>query len=106
MGWFSTRSEKKIQDMEERLEKLESGFKSLRFEWEDAYDKLRTITARFAKRAQQIEKHEQLAEQGNDSPTGLSTGTAPPATMLDPVSRRILERRARLFPPVRKEGSA
>jgi phage shock protein A len=85
------------QDIKERMETLERAMRALQLDWDDAYDKMRTLTARFTKRAQQIEKHEEQVLPENGSPTGSTTAT------LDPISRRILERRARFFP--RKEAS-
>ena len=90
MWWKSTRKEK---DIVERLETLERAMKALYLDWDDAYDKMRTLTARFTKRAQQIEKHEAEAEPVNASRTGSTIVSS----ALDPVSRRILERRSRYF---------
>lgn len=102
MLWFSTRRAQETKDIQERLEKLEHEIKALRWEWDDAYDKLRTLTARFAKRAQQIEKHEAMVQTAAASPTGSTTATS----VLDPMTKRILERRQKLFPEVKKEASS
>ena len=91
--WFNT--SRKIHDLEERLWRLERDNKALQAEWDSAYDKLRTLTGRFVKRAEQIEKHEEMVDRGNGSPTGFTTATS----ALDPVSKRILERRARIMSP-------
>jgi phage shock protein A len=79
--------------IEERMETLERAMRALQLDWDDAYDKMRTLTARFTKRAQQIEKHELTAQPENGSTTGSPTAMS----TLDPVSRRILDRRQRLF---------
>jgi phage shock protein A len=76
----------------ERLETLERAMKALHLDWDDAYDKMRTLTARFTKRAQQIEKHNDAMQPENGSATGSTTATS----ALDPVSQRILERRGLL----------
>jgi len=100
-GTVFWRATTRLHDLEERLWRLERDQKALQLEWESAYDKLRTLTARFVKRAEQIEKHDAMENLGNASPTGLSTVSP----TLDPVSRRILERRARYFQP-KEEKSA
>jgi hypothetical protein len=87
---FGSKADK---DMVDRLETLERTVKGLRLEWEDAYDKMRTLTARFVKRAQRIEQHEEEEQQESGSPTGSPTV----ARTLDPISQRILDRRRRLF---------
>jgi phage shock protein A len=93
--WFFNKSSTgKSQDIEERLETLERAMRALQLDWDDAYDKMRTLTARFTKRAQQIERHEQQEQPENAS----GTGSEIVSSTLDPVSKRILERRARMFP--------
>jgi len=91
--WFNT--SRKIHDLEERLWRLERDNKALQAEWDSAYDKLRTLTGRFVKRAEQIEKHEEMVERVSGSATGSTIATS----VLDPVSKRILERRQRMFQP-------
>jgi phage shock protein A len=90
--WWTKRKER--NDIVERLETLERAMRALQLDWDDAYDKMRTLTARFTKRAEQIEKHGAQTQLENGSPTGSTTGTS----RLDPVSQRILDRRAKLFP--------
>ena len=85
MGWVFHR---KSTDNLERLETLERAFKTLRLEWDDAYDKMRTITARFTKRA------EAIAAAQTDA---AATETGVPHAM-DPVSQRIIDRRNRMMP--------
>ncbi len=87
------------RDIVERLETLERAMRALQLDWDDAYDKMRTLTARFTKRAQQIEKHGTATQPENGSPTGSTTDTS----VLDPVSRRILERRGLLSSPQKED---
>lgn len=84
-------AQRRLKHIEEELERLQRDFKGLRMEWDDAYDKLRTLTARFTKRAEAIEKAR--APQGAE---GVEENVAHGPT-LDPVSARILARRAKLF---------
>lgn len=95
----SESTRKKLRDIEDQLETLKRENRNLRAEWDDAYDKMRTLTARFVKRAQRIEQSEQAEETESATPTGIPTVTS----HLDPMSKRILERRARMF-PARKEA--
>jgi len=90
---------RKLKDAVERLENLERDAKRLRGEWDDAYDRLQKLVGRFSKRAQQIDQHEEAAATEAGTPTGSTTVTS----ALDPVSRRIIERRQKLF-PARKEA--
>jgi len=94
---ISTR--RKVNDALERLEKLERENKAIRGEWDDAYDRLMKLVGRFTKRAQQIEQHEEQAQTEVATPTGSVTGSS----QLDPITRRILERRAKMF-PMKKEA--
>ncbi len=62
MGFFTRRNdEKRIQVLEEDTRKLRRDFEGLEMEWTNAYDKLRTMMQRIAKRAEVAEKAE--AEQ-------------------------------------------
>ena len=92
-------TDKKLNDVVERLEKLERENKAIRGEWDDAYDRLMKLVGRFTKRAQQIEQHEQTETTEPATPSGAGTAMLP----LDPISQRILERRQKMF-PVKKEA--
>ncbi|SRR5712691_9132451 len=94
---FSTN--KKLNDVLERLEKLEREHKAVRGEWDDAYDRLMKLVGRFTKRAQQIEQHEEQVQTEDATRSGAGTATVP----LDPISQRILDRRRRMF-PMKKEA--
>jgi uncharacterized protein (UPF0335 family) len=96
--WFS--GAKRLNDMEERLWRLERDQKALQMDWESAYDKMRTLTARFVKRAEVIEKSERAEQTEQETATGSTTVSS----AADPITRRILERRARMF-PARKEAT-
>jgi hypothetical protein len=89
-------------DADDRLATLERRMKEIELEWELAYDKLRTLAARYSKRAERIEQHEQQTPPENAMPTGSITDLS----RLDPVSRRIIERRRRLFTPAQPDEEA
>ena len=89
---------RKVNLLEERLEKLERENKSIRGEWEDAYDRLMKLVGRFTKRAQQIEQHEAQVVTEAETSTGVGTASPP----LDPMSQRILDRRRKMFPMKRE----
>jgi hypothetical protein len=95
--WF--KATKRERDLEERLERLERAFQGMRLDWEDTRDKLNRLVQRFVKRAEVIERSEQTAEAANASLTGSTTASR----ALDPISQRILDRRARLFPSRKSE---
>ena len=85
---------KKLQDHEDRLTQVERDSKQMRLEWEDTYDKLKTIVQRIVKRAQRIE---QLSPEG--APAGEEPENLPPggASQLNPrqslINQKILARR-------------
>jgi hypothetical protein len=87
-----------LSGMSERLKDLESGFKRMRLEWEDTFDKLQAVVQRIAKRAQRVEQFEQEAREQEPEP---DTPALP--SSLTPNQRaaqaRILERRTRLQRP-------
>jgi len=85
-------STRKVKELQERVDKLETAFKSLDLEWSSTYDKFRSILARIAKREERL----RVASE-EDSPAGSQeAGSAEPASSLDPISQRILARRNRL----------
>lgn len=99
---FSRRRDEKMTEavagMSERLKDLESGFKRMRLEWEDTFDKLQAVVQRIAKRAQRVEQYEQEAREQDPVPDtpGL------PSSLTDrqrQANQRILERRARIARP-------
>jgi len=78
MGWWSRRSEggnavgmKAFTDLVQRQDTLERGFRSMRMEWEDVYDKLMKAAARLNARTRR-EKQEDApplpVEPGQQAP--------------------------------------
>ena|SRR5437660_4302358 len=91
---------KRLEEAEEKLDRIESAFKKLQVEWADTYEKFRNLHFRVTKRAQQIEKAE--AEQApGEGDTGGGEEAASPASGLSPrqieLQSKILSRRMR-FP--------
>lgn len=87
-------SEAKVRDILDRLEKLERSLKALELEWEDAYDKLRHMMGRVAKRAEALERSEQQIEHGVALPpaTGIA-GLSPRAAQIQERIRQARQRR-------------
>ncbi len=86
MGIFSRpRDSKRIDELGESLAKLKRDFQDLEMEWTNAYDKLRSMMQRIAKRAEVAEKAQEQSEQT----------TEPGATPIsaDPRSGRLLNAR-------------
>jgi phage shock protein A len=88
--WFKAKREKR--ELEERLEKVERAIAGLRLDWEETYDKMVKLVQRYTKRAEVIAQSEEQAQPANGSLTGSTTATK----QLDPMSKRILERRSRI----------
>jgi hypothetical protein len=78
-------------EIQDRLEKLERAMKTLNLEWEDAYDRLKHMMSRVAKRAARMEEAEQgtVVEHGVRVPNPLNPRLAA-------IQQKILERRAGL----------
>ncbi len=71
----------------ERLDKLESEFRSLKIEWLETYDKVHRLYHRLNQR-DRYKREKDAAEAANND-----GGAIDPYAGLDPVSRRILARR-------------
>jgi len=79
LSWWGTpggrkKEKERIDALEKRLERLESGFRTIRMEWEDVYDRLMKVMGRLNARIRKSEGVE--APQGDTQPT--SDGLAPP----------------------------
>ena len=63
--------EKKRQEalevLEERMDKLDSAFKSLQLDWENAYDRLHQLMGRVSKRAEIARKAEEMHDAAEDA---------------------------------------
>jgi chromosome segregation ATPase len=103
VGMFNTLSTKKahtrISELEERLERLEKKYKDLSLEWENAYDKLKTMMGRVAKRAEAM--HDAAEDNGQLHPEELPADPAIPGwSALTPRQKQaqlqIMRRRAGL----------
>ena len=81
------RLEDRLRTVELKCDDLERGRKSLDLEFTELYDKVRHQMSRMAKR-------DARAAKVNGGEPELDTET-PPSDGLDPISRQILERRAR-----------
>src|SRR5437016_10845176 len=50
------RTQKRIEDLEETMERIDSAFKKLQVEWDDTYDKFRHLHMRVSKRMRDAEQ--------------------------------------------------
>ncbi len=82
---------RQVKELQARVDKLETAFKSLDLEWSSTYDKFRSILARIAKREERLRDASEV-----DSSAGSQEGALPAPSSLDPISRKILARRNRL----------
>src|SRR5690349_4442717 len=92
---------KRLEEAEEKLDRIESAFKKLQIEWADTYEKFRNLHFRVTKRVQAIEKAEEAqAPVGEDTSGGeenipaQSGGLSPRQIALN---NKIMARRMR-FP--------
>ena len=97
---------KRLTEAERQLEDCQRQLKHLQLDWDDTYDKLRTIVQRIAKRAERAEKLEsegEMAEKEGFSATGLqlengvANGLTPRARSIQAkiLARRGLYQKAR-----------
>lgn len=59
---------KRLAEIEERLESLERANKSIKLEWEEAYDKLHHLMSRVTKRAKDLSRAQGDAEKTSAEP--------------------------------------
>ncbi len=92
MFWHSN-STRRLEDLEEQMRKVVRDFQALELEWENAYDKLRSMMQRVAKRAEIAEK----AAEAADATTIVPQGEDGKPIILSPRQRiiqaQIAERR-------------
>jgi len=88
---FGLARQKKLQDVEERLEKLERELKAIQLDWSDVYDKIRRTMGRIVKRAEKAPIPQIGEEEGEPESTA---GQALTPRQLH-VTRQIMIRRNR-----------
>jgi len=81
----------------ERLDRLEGAFRQLLLEWEDTYERIQRLMARINKRARDLTRREETAEDAPRATNDQLNG-------VDPISAQILARRHRVSPRI--DGSA
>ena len=88
------RTQKRIEDLEETMERIDSAFKKLQVEWDDTYDKFRHLHMRVSKRMRDAEQ----APEGDT--TGGKETEQPGSSSLSPrqieAQQKILARRMKL----------
>jgi len=92
---FGFKAERRIGDLEEDFAKLKRDFASLEMEWTNAYDKLRKMMQRVAKRAEVAEHAEERTN--GELPAPPSTGMHGGRMLTDAqmrIQQDILRRRA------------
>jgi chromosome segregation ATPase len=104
MLWFSQKRE--IEELQRRVDKLESVSKTLDLEWSSTYDKFRSILARIAKRQERVDAasaEQDVSAPGSQEPGQGRIESALPGSSLDPrrsaLNQQILARRARMMRP-------
>ncbi len=89
---------KDVENLQEDFAKLRREFQSLELEWTNAYEKLRQMMGRVAKRAELL-RRETDAEDGGTTTDGQSDARASGLTARQlELNQRILARRNRLAP--------
>jgi chromosome segregation ATPase len=89
------KAKKKLGEVEDRCAQLERRIKQLELEWEDTYDRIKSLFHRIAKRAQRME-----GGAAGDIEEAAATGTASVTGGLTEKQRaiqdQILKRRSRV----------
>ena len=95
---------KRLSTAEEKLEKLEREIKSIQLDWENTYDKMRSMMGRMAKRAEAM--HQDAEERGelHNGNSGFSPEELIILSHLPPVQRAHQEKILRRRKMMRGEG--
>lgn len=86
--------------LEERVQLLEANIRTLSLEWEDTYERIMRALRRLNKRAQDQKERDAKEDENAQEAPGA---TIPEYPGVDPISAKILARRARVSP--RSDGS-
>jgi len=81
----------RLTDLEEKVQKLQLQVRALELEWENTYDKMRSMMARQAKRAERM--HDEAEQAGVLAPIGdaLSPQERVILSHLPPAQRQVQE---------------
>jgi len=81
----------RLTDLEEKVQKLQLQVRALELEWENTYDKMRSMMARQAKRAERM--HDEAEQSGVLAPIGdaLSPQERVILSHLPPAQRTVQE---------------
>lgn len=99
MLWVDLKARRAISDLQEELAKVQRNFKELELDWASAYDKLRSMMQRVAKRAEVVESAARDASQQGveaEAEATVSTSTPHASTLTARqihLQREILRRR-------------
>ena len=88
---FGLARQKKLQDVEERLEKIERDLKGIQMDWSDVYDKIRRTMGRIVKRAEKA-PIPQIGEEEGEAESTAAQSLSPRQLQ---VTREIMRRRNR-----------
>lgn len=80
---------KRCSDLEDRVQRLESGQKAMELEWESVYDSLRRLAGKIARRAQHDAAAAATAESDSTPRPGAPGADHQGVLNLDPMSARI-----------------
>ncbi len=93
---------RRLSEMEERLGAVERSFKAMQLEWQDTYDRLRTMMSRIVKRVQTGHLPIEPPPE-TDAAADATAGNGPAASSLSERAQKInaviLARRNRMRPP-------
>jgi hypothetical protein len=91
-GWFK-RSKSDTAPLEERLEKVERGLRSLSDDWEEFHDKVQRAVWRNAKRREQTPEAQEVPTIPPEQPARHLLRPQGDARPVDPISEQIRKRR-------------
>jgi predicted nucleic acid-binding Zn-ribbon protein len=85
--WF--KHAKRLDDLEETVERLEKSLKNLEIEWSETYDKFRLLNMRVAKRVERLDKDSSQEEPQGVEGEETDAGVSPMFPTLSPRAREI-----------------
>jgi len=86
-----------LREVLERMEEIERGFKRMRLEWEDAFDKLQGVAQRVAKRAQRVEELANREHEEAEAPDAEASALGPEGNLPKPLTPRQLAAQNRIL---------
>lgn len=75
------RTQKRLEELESSMERIESALKKLTLEWDDTYEKFRHLHFRVTKRVKQLEQSDEMAAAHDAGENGAELTASSPSSL-------------------------